>query len=55
MARLGWGTAGKMVGVEHWVGTGDRVGFQTHDGVLDRGGVPVIWWDIRHRWGTRWG
>ena len=34
------------------------MGFQTHSGVPDRSGVPVIWWDTRHRWGTRqewWG
>ena len=33
--------------------TEDGMGFQTHDGVLDRGRVPVMWWDTRHRWGTR--
>ena len=35
--------------------TRDGMGFQTHDGVPDRGGVPVIWWDTRHMWGTRQG
>ena len=41
-----WGT-----GVRYQ--TGDGMVFQTHGGVPDRGGVPVMWLDARHRWGTR--
>ena len=51
MARWGWGNVGKMVGWGTGVGyqTGDGMGFQTHGGVPDRGGVPGMWWDTRHR------
>ena len=35
--------------------SGDGMMFQMHDGVSDRGGVPVMWWDTRHRLGTRQG
>ena len=31
------------------------MGFQTYDGIPDMGGVPVMWWDTRHRWDTRQG
>ena len=40
-----WGTAGKMVAVEHWGGTPDS----------RWDGVQVMWWDTRQRWGTRQG
>ena len=44
MARWGWGTAGKMVGVRYWGGIPDMGwdGFQTRGRVPDRGGVPVM-------------
>ena len=57
MARWGWGTAGKMVGVGLWGGIPDR-GWDNvpdTDGVPDRDGVPVMWWDTGHRWCTRQG
>ena len=47
----GAGVVGQGGGVGYQ--TGDGMGFQTHDGVSDRGWVPLIWWDTRHRRGTR--
>ena len=43
-----WGT-----GVEYQ--TRDGMGLQTHDGLPDSGGIPVMSWDTRHSWGTRQG
>ena len=57
MARWEWSTVGKMVGVGHWSGIPDMGwdGVPDTYWVPDRGGVPVMWWDTRHRWGTRQG
>ena len=47
IARLGWSTVGKLVVVGHWSQIPERGCY----GVPDRGWVPVMWWDTRHRWG----